>query len=73
MQSLERQQSKSWEATKDSRQDIPFVREAKAGGWKTELSAAAVRKIEEAWGPTMKELGYDLATQADTQCELVRS
>jgi hypothetical protein len=60
MQSLEEKQSKEWEAIKGTRQDIPFVREAKAGGWKTTLSAAAVRNIEQAWGPTMKEFGYDL-------------
>jgi hypothetical protein len=63
MQSLEEKQSKEWEATKDTRQDIPFVREAKAGGWRSKLSAAAVRTIEQAWGPTMKEFGYDLVCE----------
>jgi len=73
MQSLEKQQARNWVVTKNTRQDIPFVREARSGGWKTKLSAAAVRRIEEAWGPTMKELGYDLATPANAQRELVRS
>lgn len=61
MESLERQQSKQWITTKNSRQDIPFVREAKAGGWKNKLSISAVKTIEQAWGATMKELGYELS------------
>lgn len=73
MQSLEKQQSKDWVATKDTRQDIPFVREAKAGGWRSKLSAGAVRTIEQAWGSTMKELGYELVTEANADRQLVRS
>jgi hypothetical protein len=73
MQTLEKQQSKDWVATKDTRQDIAFVREAKAGGWKSKLSAVAVRTIEQAWGSTMKELGYELVTEAHAEQELVRS
>ena len=72
MQSLEKKQSKQWEATKGTRQDIPFVREAKAGGWRNKLSAAAVRTIEKAWGPTMKEFGYDLVMDASADREMVR-
>jgi hypothetical protein len=63
MQTLEKRQSKDWAAVKNSRQDILFVREAKSGGWKNKLSTAAVRTIEQAWGPTMMELGYELATR----------
>lgn len=70
MQSLEKEQAKQWMATKDTRQDIPFVREAKSGGWRNKLSRTAVRTIEQAWGPTMKELGYALAQDADTTPEL---
>ncbi len=73
MQSLEKTQSKEWGATKGTRQDIPFVREAKAGGWKKKLSAAAVRTIEQAWGRTMKELGYGLVSEKAAEQELVRS
>ena len=73
MQSLEKTQSNDWAATKDTRQDIPFVREAKAGGWKKKLPAGCVRIIEEAWGGTMKELGYELVTPAKAERELVRS
>ena len=70
MQSLEKRQSKQWQATKDTRQDISFVREAKSGGWRNKLSASAVRTIEDAWGPAMKELGYELALN-DVKAELM--
>lgn len=72
MQSLEKKQSQQWAATKDTRQDIPFVREAKSGGWRNKLSPAAVQTIERAWGSTMKELGYDLVTQTRSERELVK-
>jgi hypothetical protein len=61
MQSLEKEQSKQWVSTKGTRPDIPFVREAKSGGWRNKLSPTALRIIEEAWGATMKEFGYELA------------
>lgn len=72
MQSLEKKQSKDWVATKDTRQDIPFVREAKSGGWRNKLSANAVQAIELAWGGTMKELGYELVMDVSPAGELVR-
>jgi len=72
MQSLEKEQSKQWVATKDTRRDISFVREAKSGGWRNKLSANAVRTIEQAWGTTMKELGYDLVMDAKVDRELVK-
>jgi hypothetical protein len=61
MRSLERSQWNKWITTKDTRQDIPFVREAKSGGWRERLSEVSVRNIEQAWGPAMQELGYELA------------
>ena len=72
MQSLEKEQTKQWVATKDTRQDIPFVREAKSGGWRKKLSPAAIKTIEQAWGATMKELGYELITNTEPDRELVR-
>jgi hypothetical protein len=72
MQSLEKKQSQQWVATKDTRQDIPFVREAKSGGWRNKLSPAAVGTIERAWGSTMKELGYELVTETSSDPELVK-
>jgi len=72
MRSLEKKQSQQWVATKDTRQDIPFVREAKSGGWRDKLSPTAVKTIEQAWGATMKELDYQLITDAAAEHELVR-
>ena len=65
MQDLEKQQSKQWVVTKDSRQDIPFVREARSGGWRDKLSPISIQSIEQAWGKTMKELGYQLAMDTE--------
>lgn len=65
MRSLEKKQWKQWGTTKNTREDIPFVREAKSGTWHGKLSAASVGKIEAAWGATMQELGYEVsASQA---------
>lgn len=64
MRNLEKTQWSKWVTTKDSRQDIPFVREAKSGGWREKLSDASVRLIEDAWGASMHELGYELVTAA---------
>lgn len=66
MRSLEKTQWNKWVTTKDSRQDIPFVREAKSGGWRNRLSETSVRLIESAWGPSMRELGYELFTDASS-------
>lgn len=66
MRSLEKTQSQQWVTTKGTRQDIPFVREAKSGGWRGKLSEASVRNIEEAWGATMQKLGYELASDSQS-------
>jgi hypothetical protein len=73
MQSLEKEQSQQWVSTKGTRLDIPFVREAKSGGWRNKLSTAAIKVIEDAWGATMKELGYELATNTESDRELVKN
>ncbi len=62
MRELEKTQSSAWTLTKDTRSDIAFVRKARSGTWQSELSPAAVEKIEAAWGPLMRTLGYKLAT-----------
>jgi hypothetical protein len=62
MRALEKTQSNEWITTKGTRQDIPFVREAKSGGWREKLSDASVHVIEQAWGPSMRELGYELVS-----------
>ncbi len=46
--------------TRNSRPDVPFVRAAKAGGWRTGLPKPAVKQLEAAWGPLMRYLGYEL-------------
>jgi Sulfotransferase domain len=63
MRSLERTQSRDWRTTRSTRQDIPFVREAKSGGWRQNLSPESVKRIEQAWGTTIRELGYELASE----------
>jgi hypothetical protein len=50
-----------------------FVREAKSGGWRNKLSTTAIKVIEDAWGDTMKELGYELATNTESDRELVKN
>ncbi len=62
MRRLEKQQGQNWSLTKKTRSDIPFVRSAKAGGWKAELSPNGIRAIESAWSPLMRQLGYELSS-----------
>jgi hypothetical protein len=62
MRSMERAQTN--QLTKGSRKDLSFIRSAGAGGWKSELPAAMVARIETAWGPLMRRLGYHLSSQA---------
>jgi hypothetical protein len=65
MRKLENQQAHLWSLTKNTRQDVPFVREAKAGGWKLNLPESSVAEIERAWGQVMQFLGYDLMTRKE--------
>lgn len=62
MRDLERKQSKNWKTTQKTRQDKPFVRSAKTGGWKDELPPDSVGEIESAWGTLMNVLGYVCAS-----------
>jgi hypothetical protein len=50
--------------TKTSRKDLPFVRAAGSGGWRTGLPEPLVAKIEGAWAPLMQSLGYELSTRS---------
>ena len=61
MRSLEQKQWKQWGTTKNTRSDIPFVREATSGGWRGKLSPVSAHKIGVAWGATMEELGYEVS------------
>jgi hypothetical protein len=58
MRTLEKQEAHKWKLTKQTRQDKPFVRAAKSGGWREVLDAESVAAIESAWGTTMRKLGY---------------
>jgi hypothetical protein len=61
MRELEKKQGHLWSSTRETRQDKPFVRSAKSGGWKAELPESSVAEIESAWGSLMREIGYELA------------
>jgi hypothetical protein len=61
MRALEQSQSQQWVATKDRRKDIPFVRVAQSGGWKSLLPPVCVATIESAWGDLMETVGYKLS------------
>jgi len=67
LRELESKEGGAWVTTKDKRSDIPFIGSAVAGKWKSKLPAASVAEIENAWGPLMTSLGYELAqpTPAD--------
>ena len=67
MRKLEETQTDQCGLTKGSRKDLSFVRAAGAGGWRTELPAALVEKIETAWGPLMRHLGYELSLNAHSE------
>jgi len=60
MRKLEATQSQASSLMKHGRKDVAFVRSAKSGGWKAELPASLAEKIEGAWGPLMRHLGYEL-------------
>jgi hypothetical protein len=69
MRRLEKSQSRDWVATKGKRDDIPFVRQAKAGPWRESLPPASVLEIETAWGDLMLALGYELSQVSPSSCE----
>jgi hypothetical protein len=62
MRALEKLEEDKWVATKNRRKDIPFVRVAKSGGWRSGLPASCVKQIETAWGDLMTTLGYELVS-----------
>ena len=62
MRKLEQVQADKNALTKDTRQDLPFVRTAKSGNWKSDMPDSSIAAIEAAWGPLMKWLGYELVS-----------
>ena len=74
MRKLEASQGEQWVATKNKRSDIPFVRTASSGLWKEKLPATSIAEIESAWGPLMRELGYQLTSaQVDSRARMESS
>jgi hypothetical protein len=69
MRKLEKEQSRQWKETKETRQDKPFVRKAASGGWKTILSEKSVAQIESAWGDAMRSAGYKLVTAGEARTD----
>jgi hypothetical protein len=61
MRSLEKSQARHYAQLKQTRLDKPFIRTAKSGAWKSDLSERSVALIEKNWGPVMRTLGYTLA------------
>jgi len=71
MRALEKQQSRQHRQLRRTRQDKPFIRAAKSGGWQTDLSRRSVELIENAWGSIMQTLGYPLS-QVLQEAEVTR-
>jgi hypothetical protein len=61
MRVLEKEQSRQHHQLRRTRQDKPFIRSAKSGGWQTDLSQRSMELIESEWGSIMQTLGYPLA------------
>jgi len=64
MREFEKEQGHLWSSIKDTRQDVPFVRKAMAGGWRSDLPPQSVAQIEAAWSFLILYLGYELASEA---------
>ena len=60
MRTLEKSQAQLFTSTKNTRQDISFVRAARAGGWRAALPEACALQLDEAWGNLIQWLGYEL-------------
>jgi hypothetical protein len=66
MRKLEESQTEKCELTKGSRTDLRFVRAASSGGWRSELPAPLAGRLETAWAPLMRHLGYELSSPSST-------
>jgi len=67
MRKLEQTQTDLQGLTRGSRKDLSFVRAAGSGGWRSDLPASMVEKIEAAWGPLMRHLRYELSSQSSLE------
>lgn len=73
MRKLESDPAADSSVTRNGREDIPFVREARAGGWRSTLPQTCVAEIESAWGKQMEDLSYELSVvgpKSDHKIEL---
>ncbi len=64
MREKEKKEGQQSNFMKGSRQDLPYVRAAKSGGWRKDLPETQVARIESAWGDIMVCLGYELVTRS---------
>ena len=62
MRKVEKAEGKKWDSTKGTRQDMSFFRSAKSGEGRTTLSLESIERIEKAWGPLMRSVGYAIST-----------
>jgi hypothetical protein len=71
MREMEKTQDKNWGSAKykNKRSDIPFVRTAVSGGWKSKLRPELVTVIETAWPHIMTLMGYELSTREEGSAE----
>jgi hypothetical protein len=67
MKKLEQSETDQCSLTKGSRKDLSFVRSATAGGWHKDLPATQAERIEAAWGPLMRHLGYQLSSLSPSE------
>jgi Sulfotransferase domain len=67
MRTLEKAQTDKNGLMRGSRTDLSFVRAAGSGGWRSDLPAPMVARIEAAWGPLMRHLGYELSSPSSSE------
>ena len=73
MRDLEKKESDLWINTRTTRKDIPFVRTAAVGRWRTQLSPSLAAQVEASWRPLMESLGYLTTHTVDRSLQPVMS
>jgi hypothetical protein len=71
MRELEQTASEAWAGNRNCRKDIPFIRTARIGGWRS-APQDCIRRIEDAWGELMTTLGYEPLFSNQTTSEMDR-
>ena len=67
LRALEKKQAHVFSSTRETRLDLPYIRVAKAGGWRVNLPKEHVASIESAWGGLMQEMGYELTVATPSE------